>query len=292
MKIVLLGATGQLGREWQAFFNKDEHVHILRPYTSAQLDITHLGDLTDAMREQQPELVINCAAYTDVDGAEKQRDMAKKVNADAVGRLGELSAELGFKLVHYSTDYVFPGKEEDREKFPSGYAEDHPAAPVNYYGQTKWEGEQALRRATGNHLVLRISWLCGMFGSNFVKTMLRLGRKRLELKVVDDQWGSPSFAGGVVGHTWTLLKAGETGTFHSSSRGLITWYDFANAIFEKEGIAVKVNAVPSDQFPTEAARPRFSKLNTKKIESSAGCTVEEWEAGLEGLLRQLEHIEP
>lgn len=287
MKIILLGATGQLGREWQAFFNNHEHEHILRTYTSAQLDITHLGDLTDEMREQQPELVINCAAYTDVDGAEKQRDMAKKVNADAVARLGALSAELGFKLVHYSTDYVFPGKKEDREKFPAGYAEDHPAAPVNYYGQTKWEGEQAIRRATGNHLILRISWLCGAFGSNFVKTMLRLGREREELKVVDDQWGSPSFTAGVVRHTWMLLKAEERGTFHSTSRGLITWYDFANAIFEKERIAVKVKAVSSDQFPTEADRPCFSKLNTRKIELSAGCTAEEWEVGLEELLRQL-----
>ncbi|WP_372633831.1 dTDP-4-dehydrorhamnose reductase [Fodinibius sp.] len=289
MKIMLLGAGGQLGREWQIFFKKREHNHILLPYTSAQLDITHASELTDEVRQQQPGVVINCAAYTDVDGAEEQRDLARKVNTDAVGQLGKLSAEMGFILVHYSTDYVFPGEEEDREQFPDGYAEDHPADPVNYYGQTKWEGEQAIRKTTGHHLILRISWLCGAFGSNFVKTMLRLGCQREVLQVVDDQWGSPSFTAEVVRHTWTLLKAEETGTFHSTSRGLITWYDLAEAIFvEKDiDIDVTVKAVPSEAFPTVAERPRFSKLNTQKIESVPGCTVEEWEVGLARLLYQL-----
>lgn len=287
MKIILLGAGGQLGREWQVFFKKRDYNHILLPYTSAQLDITHASELADEMREQQPGVVINCAAYTDVDGAEEQRDLAREVNAEAVAQLGELSTELGFTLVQYSTDYVFPGEEEDREQFPDGYAEDHPADPVNYYGQTKWEGEQAVRKTSEHHLILRISWLCGAFGSNFIKTMLRLGSEREVLQVVDDQWGSPSFTAGVVRHTWTLLKAEETGTFHSTSRGLITWYDLAEAIFEEKDIDVTVKPVSSEAFPTVAQRPRFSKLNTKKIESIPGCTVEEWDVGLARLLYQL-----
>lgn len=287
MKILLLGAGGQLGREWQAFFKKRGHNHTLLSYTSAQLDITDSGELADEMRKQQPGVVLNCAAYTDVDGAEEQRNRARNVNAKAVAQLGRLAEELDFMLIHYSTDYVFPGNEEDRRQFPGGYAEDHPADPVNYYGQTKWEGEQAVRVTTGNHLILRISWLCGVFGSNFVKTMLRLGSEREVLQVVDDQWGSPSFAAEVVRHTWTLLEAEETGTFHSTSRGLISWFDLAKAIFEEEDITVTVKAVSSEAFPTAAERPRFSKLNTQKIESVPGCTVEEWDIGLARLLCQL-----
>lgn len=285
---MLLGAAGQLGQEWQAFFSKGEHNdHLLLPYASAQLDITHSGKLADEMRKKQPEMVINCAAYTDVDGAETDRNRTKNINTDAATQLGTLSAELGFKLVHYSTDYVFPGKKEDREKFPDGYAEDHPAAPANYYGETKWEGEQGIRRTTDNHLILRLSWLCGAYGSNFVKKILRLGRERDMLQVVNDQWGSPTFAENVVRNTWALSRAEEAGTYHITSRGLITWYDLAKAIFEKMGIAVEVKAVSSEQFPTAAERPFFSKLNTKKAESVPGCTVEEWEVGLDRLLYQL-----
>lgn len=287
MKILILGAAGQLGQEWQSFFDKQGQEYNVKTYSSAQLDITHSSKLSEVMFKEQPDVVINCAAYTDVDGAETDRNTARRVNVQAVKHLGKLSTEQGYKLIHYSTDYVFPGKLEDREKFPDGYPEDYPAAPVNYYGKTKWEGEQAIRRMTDHYLILRISWLCGVFGSNFINTMLRLGSSRNELQVVNDQWGSPTFAEDAVKHTWSLIEAGETGTFHSTSGGLITWYELANAIFEKKGIDVRVEAVTSEAFPTVADRPRFSKLDTKKISSIPGCVIEEWDTGLARLLEKL-----
>lgn len=288
MKIILLGATGQLGREWQSLVNQGESEgHELLPYSSSQLDITHYREVSNELREQNPDVVVNCAAYTDVDGAEEDRKKAQKVNVEAVLYLAELSNELGFKLIHYSTDYVFPGKKEDRAKFPDGYAENHPVNPINWYGKTKWEGEQAVRHTTDDFLIIRISWLCGQFGKNFVKTMLKLGREREVVKVVEDQWGSPSFAENVVRNSLQLLEADSIGTYHVTSQGLISWYDFAQSIFELSQLDVNLEAVASEDYPTRAARPHFSKLNTQKLEAFEGSHIIDWKSGLKKLLSQL-----
>lgn len=290
MKIALLGASGQLGREWQEVLIQQfsDRVELL-PYDSSDLDITHYKEVSNELRAQKPDLVINCAAYTDVDGAEEHRKQAHKINVEAVLFLAELSHELEFKLVHYSTDYVFPGSRLDRQEWPEGYEEDHPADPINWYGKTKWEGEQAIRQTTADHLIVRVSWLCGQYGSNFVKTMLRLGRERDTLQVVDDQWGSPTFANQVVDRTLGLINASYEGTYHLTSRGLITWYDYAKAIFSIRDIPVELEPVDSDAFRTQAKRPHFSKLNPQKLESALGVTVKHWEEGLKKLLHQLEN---
>lgn len=288
MKILLTGASGQLGREWQHQAAGRQDL-ILWPYTSSQLDITDAERLSAVLEGRQPDVVVNCAAYTDVDGAEEQRERAQAINAEAVGRLAKHSAEQGCKLVHYSTDYVFPGREKDREQCPEGYPEEYPADPINWYGRTKWEGEQAIRRAGDAHLILRLSWLCGQFGDNFVKTMLRLGRDRDELQVVSDQWGSPTFTENAVVNTLNLLQAEVAGTYHITSKGMITWYDFAKAIFELESIDVAVQPVDSDAFATKAERPRFSKLSTNKLESVTGSALIDWHDGLALLLQQLQN---
>lgn len=289
MKIILLGASGQLGREWQLLLNRENSdsdiVHI--PYDSSQLDITHYQEVSDELRRQKPDVVINCAAYTDVDGAEKHRKKAQKVNVEAVLYLAELSKELEFTLVHYSTDYVFPGDKGDRNSFPGGYPEDHPVNPINWYGRTKWEGEQAIRHTTADHLIIRTSWLCGQFGSNFVKTMLRLAGERDELQVVDDQYGSPSFAENIAFNSLQLLTGGRRGTFHLTSSGMISWCDLARAIFELREIDIHLEPVTTEAFPTEAKRPHFSKLSTEKAESVSGCNIIDWEEGLAKLLDKL-----
>lgn len=287
MKMLLLGASGQLGKEWQDFLQRsDSDIHLF-PYTSSQLDITHYRELSDELRKQQPDTVVNCAAYTDVDGAEENRKAARKVNVEAVLYLAELSNELDFKLIHYSTDYVFPGAETDHKNYPNGYSEDHPADPINWYGKTKWEGEQAIRQTTDNYLIVRLSWLCGQYGSNFVKTMLTLGRERDELQVVNDQWGSPTFAENVVRNSLKLIGAGASGTYHITSKGVITWYEFAKAIFDMSDIDVSLEPVSSDAFPTKAKRPYFSKLSTRKIENIESCQIIDWKEGLQNLLNQL-----
>lgn len=288
MNIVLLGASGQLGQEWQQLIRHRDDV-ILFPYTSSQLDITNYETVEEELQEQQPDVVVNCAAYTNVDGAEDHRERAYEINTTAVEKLAKLSTKLNFTLVHYSTDYVFPGKKEDREACADGYPEDYPANPINYYGQTKWEGEKAIRRSTQNHLILRVSWLCGQFGSNFVKTMLRLGEERDQLQVVNDQWGSPTFTENVVTNTLHLLEAESTGTFHITSKGLISWYDIATEIFKQSGMDVEIERVTSDAFPTKAERPYFSKLSTRKLESVSGAELIDWRDGLKSLLSQLQN---
>lgn len=290
MKIVLLGASGQLGREWQHYFSqKSNDSIILLPYTSKQLDITHREEVAKEISTQQPDIVINCAAYTNVDKAEQEYNKARKINADAVAGLAEVCRENGIKLIHYSTDYVFPGNEEDREKYPAGYPEDHSADPVNKYGQTKWEGEVAVRDSGCRHLIIRTTWLCGRFGNNFVKTMLKYGREREELQVVDDQWGSPGFADEVVANNFKLIEEGAEGTYHLTSKGLTNWADFAEAIFNYSGIEVTVKHIPSEEYPTEAERPKFSKLDTTKAEQVPGVTITSWREGLKSLLSQLEN---
>lgn len=289
IKAILLGASGQLGKEWQRIVEQDHSDEIkLLPYTSSDLDITHYQEVSDEFREQKPDVVINCAAYTDVDGAENHRKLARKVNTEAVLYLAELSNELDFTLIHYSTDYVFPGTKLSKKEFPEGYPETYSADPINWYGKTKWEGEQAIRQTTKNHLVIRVSWLCGRDGSNFVKTMLRLGKERDELQVVNDQWGSPTFAENVVINCLNLLYKQANGTYHVTSKGIITWYDFAKAIFAISDSEVSLEKVTSDAFPTKAQRPYFSKLNTKKIEGVPGSELIDWKKGLRKLLGQLQ----
>lgn len=290
-KIILLAASGQLGKEWQNYFRDRDAAsqeYALIPYTSDQLDITNSDRLTEELYKQQPDIIINCAAYTNVDGAEEHRELARRVNADAVGDLATLADEIGFQLVHYSTDYIFPGSKKDKEALPEGYPEDHPADPINWYGQTKWEGEQAIRQTTDNHLIIRLSWLCGQFGQNFVKTMLRLGRERNQLQVVNDQWGSPTFTDNVVKNTLQLLHEGTAGVYNITSSGVITWYDLAKAIFEYSNIDVDLEAVSSAAFSTKAERPHFSKLSTEKLKTVEGIEIINWKEGLQTLLKQLD----
>lgn len=289
MKAILLGASGQLGSEWQQIVSEEYSNEInLLPYTSSDLDITHYREMSDEFRRQKPDVVINCAAYTDVDRAEKHRKLARKVNTEAVLYLAELSNELEFRLIHYSTDYVFPGTKLNRREFPEGYPETYSADPINWYGKTKWEGEQAIRQTTKDHIIIRVSWLCGQYGSNFVKTMLKLGQERDTLQVVNDQWGSPTFTENVVRNCLTLLDNDEIGTYHITSEGLINWYDFAREIFDQKNIDVEVEAVDSDAFPTKAKRPYFSKLSTQKIEEAVqDVEIIDWKEGLRKLLDQL-----
>lgn len=289
-KVLLLGASGQLGKEWQRFFSGQEIDDVLLiPCTSSQLDITGYEQVSQVIAEQQPDTIINCAAYTSVDKAESERTKAKSVNAEAVGHLALQCNRHGIKLLHYSTDYVFPGSREDKDRFPRGYTEDHPADPINWYGQTKWMGEKAVQASGCRHLIVRTSWLCGRFGNNFVKTMLALGKEREGLDIVNDQWGSPGFADEVVVNSFILMEHELEGTYHLTSRGLTTWAELGKAVFRQAGMEVKVNAIATEAYPTEAKRPAFSKLDTGKAEGIAGVSISSWQEGLKRLLDRLEN---
>jgi dTDP-4-dehydrorhamnose reductase len=286
MKLLITGAGGQLGKEWVQFCI-DRKVPF-EAFDSKGLDITNPALLKEIIVTSDPDVIINCAAYTKVDQAEDEEELATRINGEAVKSLSEVCAEKDIKLVHYSTDYVFSGSAEDREQFPAGYPEDHTADPINVYGKTKWMGEEYIRQSGCDHLILRVSWLCGKHGHNFIKTMLRLAEDRDELTVVNDQFGCPTFADQVVEQTWQLLQQEENGVFHISSEGVITWFDFAKAIFEIKGIDISVKPVSSAEFKTKAKRPLFSKLNTQKIENVPGIEIKDWKENLSDLLSESE----
>lgn len=286
MKLLITGAGGQLGKEWVDFCRSHEIPFC--SFNSRELDISKKEIVKEKIVEHQPSVIINCAAYTKVDEIEDNKALANRINSTAVQYLADLCKEYDITLVHFSTDYVFSGDSVDRVKFETGYPEDHLAQPINEYGLSKFGGEKAIKESGCKYLLIRVSWLCGKHGNNFVKTMLRLSKEREELSVVNDQFGSPTYTKNVVNEVYQLLNNNETGIFHSSSNGIITWYEFAKEIFKQKGIEIKLNPVSSSEFPTKAKRPFFSKLSTKKISKIEGVELVDWEDGLKNLLEHLE----
>jgi dTDP-4-dehydrorhamnose reductase len=284
-KWLVLGASGQLGREWvQALEQDGEDVSGLG---RRELDITREDDVRGVLAQLRPDVIVNCAAYTKVDQAEVETGLAEAVNIHAAGAVARAAAASGSLLVHYSTDYVFPGLAEHRRQYPEGYPESFPPDPVNEYGRTKWLGEQKIRALNGPHLILRTSWLCGRYGSNFVLTMLRLAAERDRLRVVNDQFGCPSFAGPVVRNTRALIEQGVRGTLHISSGGVTTWHDFAREIFRLRGLEVVLEAIPTSGYPTPANRPKWSRLDIRQLAGVPGTRILPWQDELELFLRDL-----
>ncbi len=240
-----------------------------------------------------PGLLINCAAYTAVDKAESEPEAAFAVNRDGPANLADECERLGIPLIHISTDYVFNGK-SDRP-----YREEDAADPLNVYGLSKWEGEEAVRSRLVEHIIVRTSWLYGSRGRNFVKTMLRLGAEREELKVVSDQYGCPTWsfdlAVCLVRIAERVLSGSEEvpwGTYHFCGAGVTTWYNFASAILDEarrrqSSRIARVSPVPTSSYPTVAARPGYSALDCGKIEASFGIAPPPWEKSLAGLIDKL-----
>lgn len=282
MKFLITGAGGQLGQEWVHFCETKDISY--KAFTSTELDITRKSAVLSNIQEFSPDTVINCTAYTKVDQAEDDEEKAELVNSTALETLSEVCAKLEVKLVHYSTDYVFSGSKKDQSEVPDGYPEDFKTDPVNVYGRTKRNGEVAIIKSGCDFLLLRVSWLCGQFGNNFVKTMLRLGQDRDKLTVVNDQFGSPTFADQVVEQSFQLLLRENNGVFHLSSEGITTWFEFAKEIFAQRQLDVDVIPVTSSEFKTKAVRPYFSKLSTQKISTIPGITILSWRDGLKRLL--------
>lgn len=282
MKLLITGASGQLGREWVTFC--EQRAISFEAFDSKSLDITNKELVSDICERMKPDVLINCAAYTKVDMAEDEPELSEQINAEALAHISSICSEFGIKLVHYSTDYVFAGTKIDQEMMPNGYPEDYETDPINVYGATKRNGEQAVIVSGCEFLILRVSWLCGRFGNNFVKTMIRLGTEKDELNVVSDQFGSPTFADQVVEQSFELLNQAKMGIYHLSSEGITTWYDFAKEIFRLKEIDVSINPVNSEMFKTKAKRPAFSKLSTKKISSVPNIGIIDWQKGLQKLI--------
>ena len=237
----------------------------------AELDITDLPAVKEKLIAKKPGVVINAAAYTAVDKAEMEKEVAWAVNAKGPENLAMVCKEIGATLVHYSTDYVFPGDK------PEGYAEDDAAGPaVNVYGESKLAGEEAVKKSGVNFYLLRTAWLYGSGGSNFVDTMLKLGREREELKVVSDQHGSPTCTKDVALATKYVLDNKKSfGIYHAVCEGQATWYEFAKEIFRLVNIDITVTPISASEYPVAAKRPEYSVLKNTK-----GLLMRNWQVAL------------
>lgn len=286
MKFLVTGANGQLGKEWVHFLKDGKYP--FNQYGSGDLDITDQEAVKKVLKKERPDVILNCAAYTKVDEAENNPEKAFLVNKTGVLNLLMAAEQMNQMLVHYSTDYVFPGKAGDEKNYPAGYTEDAPTDPVNVYGSSKRAGEKLLEKSSANWLLIRVSWLCGQFGNNFVTKILQLAKERDQLKVVNDQMGSPSFTSDVVNKSFQLITEESRGKFHVSSGGKISWAEFAKEILHQIKSDTVVNEVPSSEFPVIAKRPAFSLLSKEKL-ITYGLNPVDWKDGLSKLLHQIKN---
>ena len=277
--VLVIGAAGMLGRAVCAALH-GAGVSIARP-TVEQLDLTSRGSIGGAVAAGPWKVVINCAAYTDVDGAESDQKVAHAVNADGPAMLAEACSESGARLVHISTDYVFSGK-ADRP-----YKVDDPVMPSSVYGTTKLAGEDAVVRASRRNVVVRTSWLYAPWAKNFVRTMAMLTRDKDELKVVSDQRGTPTSAEHLADVIVLLLRGEARGVFHATDGGECTWFEFACAIRDGLGHACDVQPCTTEEFPRPAPRPAYSVLDVSWTEEVVG-PMPGWRANLAKVLDRLE----
>src|SRR6266540_7154396 len=271
--ILVVGASGMLGHDLMEVLSGD-----VRGVDVGEIDITSLESTRRVLLTLRPEVVVNAAAYTDVDGCETNRELAMQVNGEGVAHLALVALEIGAKLVHVSTDYVFDGKKD------TPWLEDDPPNPLSVYGESKLAGELNARLVP-DHLIVRTQWLYGLHGKNFVETMLNLARDRKELSVVDDQIGSPTWTVDLALAIKALIDNGCRGIYHAANAGSCSWNGFAGAIFEEAGLDVTVNTMTTKELGRPAIRPLYSHLDCGKLVNDAGFQPESWRDALRKYLQ-------
>jgi dTDP-4-dehydrorhamnose reductase len=290
MRILVTGKEGQVDTSLQ-MRGEALGLEIIR-IGLPEIDLSQPETLEAVVREINPGVIISSAAYTAVDKAETEVELAQRINGDAPGILARLAAELDIPILHLSTDYVFAGDKD------TPYTETDMPAPVSVYGKTKLSGEDRIRAATGNHVILRTAWVYSPYGHNFVKTMLRLGETRDELSIVADQHGCPTYAPDIARVVLAIAQQVVIdpdptirGTFHLTGSGETTWAGFAEAIFagaEARGRKpVRVNPIPASDYPTPAKRPANSRLNADKLDEVYGLRLAPWQDSLDVCLNEL-----
>ena len=276
MNILLLGKNGQVG--WELARSLAPLGQVVA-CDSLELDLADPDALRKTVRELEPGIIVNAAAHTAVDKAESEPGLAMKVNGYAPGILAEEANRLDSLLVHYSTDYVFDGKQQ------GSYSENDPANPLSIYGKTKLAGEEAIRASCAKHLIFRTSWVYGMRGRNFLLTMLRLAQEREEIKVIDDQIGAPTWCRMIAEATSIAVsgfRENLSGTYHMTAGGSTSWHGFAAAILELSSPEKKpaLTPIPTEDYPLPAARPQNSILSNEKLQSGFGLQLPDWKSGL------------
>lgn len=281
-KILVTGSNGQLGKELKQLassFPQFDFIFLSRE----DLPIHHFELVRNFFRGYHPAFLINCAAYTAVDKAELEKDLAFQVNAEAVGVLAAVCKEYHTSFIHISTDYVFDGIAV------APYKEDAPTNPQGVYGASKLEGEKQAMQFNPDTIIIRTSWVYSEFGKNFVKTMLKLMSEREEINVVNDQIGSPTYAADLANVIMKIIGEGKwkPGIYHYSNGGVISWFDFAVAIKQAAGLTCKINPIPTSQYPTPAKRPAWSVLDKTKIQQTFGVKPTDWKESLATCLSRL-----
>lgn len=284
MKILVTGANGQLGSELR-FLSSSQNQHNWVFTDFQELDLSDLNNLESNISKIAPGLIINCAAYTAVDKAENENELAKILNFKAVDLISKWSSNNNRKLIHISTDYVFDGNSKTPLK------EDSVACPINFYGYSKLEGERVCLKNDLNSIIIRTSWVYSSFGNNFVKVMRNLMKKRDSISVVNDQSGSPTYAADLAEAILTIInhKKWIPGLYHYSNEGEVSWFDFANDIKSLSNFKTQIKGISTKKYPTAAKRPKFSLLNKTKIKETYNIKVPYYKDSLEKCIAILEN---
>jgi len=295
MKIMITGSKGQLGNELSSILEsgRSEIGAISSDYKDCEVqavDVDRL-DITDAVavdnfvKENRHDIIINCAALTNVDACETEHMLAMKVNAFGPANLATAAQKYGAKIVHISTDYVFPGDET------TPYCEWDNCNPNTIYGKSKHLGEIYVAERCSRYFIVRTAWLYGYIGNNFVKTMRRLAKEKGTVKVVDDQRGNPTNANDLAHHLLSIALTDNYGIYHCTGKGECSWYDFTKKIIEYSNIPCIVSPCSTDEFPSSAKRPAYSSLRNLSLECTVGDTMRNWEDALRSYIQKLENME-
>lgn len=277
MKVLVTGANGQLGYDVVKELQKQN----IECYgaTRQDFDIVDFEATKKFITNYMPDAVIHCAAYTAVDKAEDEQGLCYLVNASATENIAEICKKINAKMLYISTDYVFDGTKDDF------YEVDDKPNPINVYGKTKLLGEQAVQKILDKYFIVRISWVFGEHGNNFVKTMLRLGKERKEISVVADQYGSPTYTADLAPLLVEMIKTDKYGVYHATNEGVCTWAEFAEEIFKIVGMDVKVNHITTAEYPTRAKRPMNSRLSKSKLLINNFYILNKWQIAIDQFMK-------
>lgn len=277
-KVLITGSNGQLGKALNQQLKDNKNFQVINTDVD-ELDITKFSEVNEFVKKIKPNIIINCAAHTAVDICEKQKDKAYRINAVGPKNLSVTAKEIGAVIVQVSTDYVFDGKKIGK------YTESDRANPQSVYGQTKWEGEEFVRKTNEKHFIVRTAWLYGD-GKNFVRTMLQLAENSAEIRVVEDQVGTPTSAKEVAIVIMKLVETEFYGTYHATCEGQCSWADFSEEIFRLSGKDIHVKRITSEEYKTAAKRPQNSVLDNKNLREKIGYSMLGWEDALEEFIAE------
>lgn len=281
MRVFVTGVKGQLGYDVMNELEKQglEGIGV----DIDEMDITDADQVNKVIKEAAPDAVIHCAAYTAVDAAEDNEEICRKVNAQGTENIAKVCEELDIKMMYISTDYVFNGQGE------RPWEPDDEREPLNVYGQTKYEGELAIEEHVKKFFTVRIAWVFGVNGKNFIKTMLNLGKTHDHLNVVDDQTGSPTYTYDLARLLVDMIQTDKYGRYHATNEGICTWYEFACEIFKQAGMNVSVAPVSSDEYPAKAKRPSNSRMDKSKLTANGFTPLPTWQDALSRYLKEIEY---